>query len=151
MDDKWAVDQQPPGVLAVKKIRQQISLPNRLTHQSTTLTNEQRQWWTRAEHRRFKSGPQLMRGLNVHKNIPVSITKLTLGLRVGFISSHLIADKLFSVILEYCTTDSIPINLMFQENFPTHTQVWNCLSHRNDCRQRGVIWVTYRWCNSNPC
>ena len=128
-----------------------------------------------------------MRGLNVHKNIPVSITKLTLGLRVGFIGSHLIADKLFSVnpraitgppkmslLLEaksmpaliikprfilvshtddlgwyitsnqqgktfvqnlnrivrkpnvtprqfpYCTTDSIPIDLLFQENFPTH-------------------------------
>ena len=38
-----------------------------------------------------------MRGLNVHKNIPVSITKLTLYLRIGFISSHLIADKLFPV------------------------------------------------------
>ena len=148
-----------------------------------------------------------MRGLNVHKNVPVSITKLTLGLRVGFISSHLTADKLFpvnpraitglpkmSLLLEaksmpaliikprfvlvthtddlgwyigtnqvgptsrpagkdvrsklnrivrkpnvtpsqflYCTTNSIPIDLMFQENFPTHTQVSNCLSHRNDC------------------
>ena len=141
-----------------------------------------------------------MRGLNVHKNIPVSITKLTLGLRVGFISSHLTAGKLFpvnpraitgppkmSLLLEaksmpaliikprfilvthtddlgryitsnqqgkmfvqnlnriarkpnvtprqfpYCTSDSIPIDLMFQENFPTHTRVWNCLSHRNDC------------------
>ena len=141
-----------------------------------------------------------MKGLNVHKNIPVSITKLTLGLRVGFISSHLTVDKLFpvnprvitgppkmSLLLEaksmpaliikpmfilvmhtddlgwyitsnqqgkmfvqnlnrivrkpnltlwqfpYCTTDSIPIDLMFQENFLTHTQVWNCLSHRNDC------------------
>ena len=42
-------------------------------------------------------GPPLMRGLNVHKNIHVSITKLTLGLRVGFISSHLIADKLFQI------------------------------------------------------
>ena len=147
-----------------------------------------------------------MRGLNVHKNIPVSITKLTLGLRVGFISSHLIADNLFSInpraitgppkmslLLEakgmpalivkprfifdimhtddlgwyitsnqqgkmfvqnlnrivrksivtprqfpYCTTHSIPIDLMFEENFPTHTQVWNCLRHRNDRRQRGV-------------
>ena len=141
-----------------------------------------------------------MRGLNVHKNIPVSNTKLTLGFRVGFISSHLIVDKLcpanpraitgppkMSLLLEaksmpalsiksrfilvthtddlgwyitsnqqgkmfvqnlhrivrkpnvtpwqfpYCTADSIPIDLMFQENFATHTQVWNCLSHRNDC------------------
>ena len=39
----------------------------------------------------------LMRGLNVHKDIPVSVTKLTLGLRVGFFSSHLIADKLFQI------------------------------------------------------
>ena len=147
-----------------------------------------------------------MGGLNGHKNIPISITKLMVGLRVGFISSHLIADKLFninprvitgppkmSLLLEaksmialiikpriilvphtddlgwyitsnqqgkmfvqnlnrilrkpnvtsrqflYCTTDSIPIDLMFQENFHTHTQIWNCLSHLNDCRQRGVI------------
>ena len=125
-----------------------------------------------------------MRGLNIHKNIPVSITKPTLGLRVGFISSHLIVDKLFlinpraitgppkmSLLLEaksmpaliikpwfilvthtddrgwyitfnqqgkmfdqnlnrivrkpnvtprlfpYCTTDSIPIDLIFQETF----------------------------------
>ena len=28
------------GLLAVKMIRQQINLTNRLTHQSTTLTNE---------------------------------------------------------------------------------------------------------------
>ena len=131
-----------------------------------------------------------MRRLNVHKNISISITKLTLGFRVGFISSHLTADKLFpvapraitgpprmSLLVEAksvtawiikprfiivthtddlgwyitsnqqvkmfvqnlnrivrkpnvtirqfpcCTTDSIPIDLMFQENFPTHTQV----------------------------
>ena len=147
-----------------------------------------------------------MRELNVLKNIPVSLTKLMLSLRVGFISSHLTTDKHFPVnpraitglpkmsllladksmpalIIKprltlvthtddlgwyitsnqqgqmfvqnlntivrklnvtpyqfpYCTTDSILIDLMFQENFSTHTQVWNCLSHRNDCRQRGVI------------
>ena len=54
---------------------------------------------SRAKHRRLKSGPPLMRGLNVHKNIPVSITKLMLGLRVGFISSHLIAGKLFPRVI----------------------------------------------------
>ena len=36
-----------------------------------------------------------MRRLCIHKNIPISGTKLTLGLWVGFISSHLPADKLF--------------------------------------------------------
>ena len=32
-----------------------------------------------------------------NKNIPASVTKLAIDLRVGFISSHLIADKLFRV------------------------------------------------------
>ena len=139
-----------------------------------------------------------MRGMNIHKNIPVSVTKLTLGIRVSFIDSHLTADKLFpvnpraitgppkmSLLLEaksmpaliikprfilvthtddlgwyitsnqgkmfvqnlnrivsqpnrtpgqipYCTADSIPIGLIFQENLPTHTQVWNRLTHRNN-------------------
>ena len=35
--------------------------------------------------------------LGIHKNISVSGTKLRLGHRVGFISSHLTEDKLFSV------------------------------------------------------
>ena len=35
--------------------------------------------------------------LSIHKTIPVSDTELTLGLRVGFITSHVAADKLFSV------------------------------------------------------
>ena len=141
-----------------------------------------------------------MRKLGIHKNIPVSGSKLTLGFRVGYNSSHLTVDKLFSVnpraitgppkiilLLEaksmppliikprlilvahtndlgwnktsnqqqqmliqnlnrivsilnvapgwilHCTTNRIQINLMFQENFPTNTQVQNSLSHRNDC------------------
>ena len=86
-----------PGLLAFKMIRQRIRLTNRLTHQPTTLTNKRRQRRTRAEHRRLKSGPPLMRGLDIHKNILVSVTKMTLGLRVGFICSHLTADKLFPV------------------------------------------------------
>ena len=38
-----------------------------------------------------------MRRLGIHKNFPVSGTKLTLGLRVGFISSHLTVNKLLPV------------------------------------------------------
>ena len=38
-----------------------------------------------------------MGGLDIHKNIPVSVTKLTLGLLVGFIRSHLTADKVSKV------------------------------------------------------
>ena len=44
-----------------------------------------------------------MRSLGIHSNIPVSDTKLTLGLRVGFIGSHLIANKLFAVNLRAIT------------------------------------------------
>ena len=29
--------------------------------------------------------------------------------------------NVMSRLFPYCTTDSIPIDLMFQENFPTHT------------------------------
>ena len=36
----------------------------------------------------------------------------------------------------YRTPDSIPIDSIFQENFPTHIQVWNCQRYRTDCRQR---------------
>ena len=50
----------------------------------------------------------------------------------------------------YCTSDCIPVDLMFEENFHTNTQVWNVMSHRNDCRQRWAIWVTYQCHNSNP-
>ena len=46
---------------------------------------------------RLKNEPPLMRRLDIHKSIPVSDTKLTMGLRVGFISFHLTADKLFPV------------------------------------------------------
>ena len=38
-----------------------------------------------------------MRGLDVHENIDVSDTKLMLGLRVCFISSDLIVNKLFPI------------------------------------------------------
>ena len=45
-----------------------------------------------------------MRRLGIHKNIPVSGNKLTLGLRVGFsISSHLTVNKLFPVNLRAIT------------------------------------------------
>ena len=78
-------------------IWQQISLANRLTHQSPTRTDYGRQWRTRAKHSRLKSGPPLMRGLDVYQNIDVSDTKLTLGLWVCFISSNLTVNKLFPI------------------------------------------------------
>ena len=76
MASEWQINSLP-GLLAVKMIQQQNSLTNRPTHQSTTL--------------------MLRASMDIHKNSPVSVTKLTLGLRVGFISSHLTVNKLFSV------------------------------------------------------
>ena len=54
-----------------------------------------------------------MRGLNVHKNIPVSINKLMLIIRVGFISSHLIADKLF-LVNPWAITDPPKMSLLLE-------------------------------------
>ena len=97
LGDGWEVsqDQQAPWIAAIKMIREQISFANRLAHQSTASTNKRWQWRTQAEHSRLKSGPPFMRRLCIDKNIPVSGTKLTLGLRVGFSSYHLTVNKLF--------------------------------------------------------
>ena len=96
MASEWQISRLA-GLLAFKVIWEQISFAKRLEHQSTTSTNKRWQWRTQAEHSRLKSWPLLMRRLGIHKNIPVSGTKLTLGLLVCFISSHLTADKLFPV------------------------------------------------------
>ena len=50
----------------------------------------------------------------------------------------------------YFTADCISVDSMFEGNFHSYTLVWNCLSHRNDCRQRLVIRVTNGCYNSNP-
>ena len=67
LEDGWQVSGRSTDSLdcslAFKMIRQQISLTNR--QQSTTSTNMWRQWRTRAEHRRFKSGPPLMSAVSV--------------------------------------------------------------------------------------
>ena len=44
-----------------------------------------------------------MRRLGIHKKIPVSGTEPMLGLRVGFIGSHLTVDKLIKVNLRAIT------------------------------------------------
>ena len=44
-----------------------------------------------------------MRGLDIYRNGAVSVTKLMLDLREGFISSHLTADKLCLVNLRAIT------------------------------------------------
>ena len=54
-----------------------------------------------------------MRGVNVHMNVSFSGTKLTLGLRVGFISSHLTVDKLFPVNLRAITVPP-KMSLLFE-------------------------------------
>ena len=58
-----------------------------------------------------------MRGMNIHKNIPVSVTNLTLGLQVCFISSHLTVDKLFPVNPR-AITGPLKISFLFEINKP---------------------------------
>ena len=60
MDNKWAADQPPPWNAYCQNDPTADQPYQRLTHQSTTLSNELRQWWTWAKHCRLKSGPPLM-------------------------------------------------------------------------------------------
>ena len=85
-----------PGLLAVKMIRSRLALPTD-SHTSPPPSLISGGNDGLEPNTADKSGAPLMRGLNVNKNIPVSITKLMLGIRVDFISSRLIADKLFPV------------------------------------------------------
>ena len=95
MASEWQINRLS-GLLAIKMIREQISFPNRLAHQSKTSTKKRWQWRTQAEHSRLDCQ---LRRLGIHKNIPISDTKLTLGLWVGFISSHVTVNNLFPVNL----------------------------------------------------
>ena len=61
------------------------------------------------------SGPPLMRKPGIYKNIPVSNTKLTLGLRVGSISFYLTADKLF-LVKPRAITGPPKMSLLLQAN-----------------------------------
>ena len=60
-------------------------------------------------------------------------------------------NRIFSKAKCYSMADLVLHHRLFQltwcfmEAFLLWPQVWNHLSHRNDCRQREVIWVNY-WC-----
>ena len=88
-----------PGLIAINMIWEPISLTNRLAHQSTTspTSGGSVELKPKTADLRVDHHLCLMRRLGIHKNIPVSDTRLTLGRRIYFISSHLTADKLFPV------------------------------------------------------
>ena len=69
-----------------------------------------------------------MRGLDIHKNVPVSVTKLTLGVRVGFISFHLTADKLFPVntraITQLTSYHLLLLFFILYYSCCSHAQIW---------------------------
>ena len=60
-----------------------------------------------------------MTRLGIHKNIPVSDTKLTLGLRVGLVSSHLTGDKLFPINQRAITVPPKMSLLLETKSMPT--------------------------------
>ena len=87
--------------------------------------------------------------VDIHKNGPVSITKQTLGLRVGFISSHLTGNKLFPVNPRAITGNPKMSLLLMAKSMPaliiktrlilvTHTDdlAWNITSN-----QQGQMFV----------
>ena len=90
---------------------------------------------------RLWSGPPLMRcqrGLNVHKNIPVSVTKLMLSLRVGFISSHLTADKLFPVNPK-AITGPLKMSLLLEGRGQKHA----CIDHQTEVYPCYTPWLVH--------
>ena len=96
MDGNWAADQQPPSWTACCRndppADQPYQQPHTPVHHRSSLT--------RAEHHRLiRVEYHLLYEETGHswEHNPVSVTKLTLGLRVGFICSHLIADNLLPV------------------------------------------------------
>ena len=79
----------------------------------------------------LKSRPPLMRGVGIHKNNPVSVTKLILGHRVGLISSHLTPDKFFPVNPR-SITGSPNMSLLFEaKSSPAdyQTMSYPCCAH----------------------
>ena len=83
-------------MLAVKVIRQHISR-TKILHISPPPQPPSGDDEDLKLNKVLRVNLSLMREQNIHANIPVSGIKLTLGLRVGFISSHLTADKPFLV------------------------------------------------------
>ena len=71
---------------------------SRALHEHTRPLNPGRVTETQMQnmHFRVESGPPLMSGLVIHKNISVSVTKLTHGLREGFINFHLLTHSRFT-------------------------------------------------------
>ena len=88
-----------PGLLSIKMGRQHFCLPDRLTHQITTLPNKRRKRLIRnsAEHSRLQGRPPLMGTLGVHQNTLASDTKLTHSLGICTIGPPLVLDKLIPV------------------------------------------------------
>ena len=60
-----------------------------------------------------------MRGLDIHQNIPVSVTKLRLGFRVCFICSQLNEEKLFLVHTISITGPSIMSLMLEAKSIPS--------------------------------
>ena len=84
---------------SIKMSRKHFCLPNHLTDQTTTPTNERRKRRirTRAKHSRLQGGPPLMGTLGFYQTIQASDTILTPSLGIYYISAHLVMDKLIEV------------------------------------------------------
>ena len=119
-----------PELLVIKIIWHQNNLTNWLSHQFTTPTNKGKQWRTLSEHSKLSSIQPLIRGLGPHK--------LSLGIWVGLISSHLTVDKLF------------PINQRTITGQPKMAHAWGqkhaCIDHQTKayhCDAHGWPWLVH--------
>ena len=163
LGDGWQVsaDQQPPWTVCCQNDPTTEQPYQQTPTSSTTLSNKRRQWRTHAEHCRLKGGPPLMRRPDIHKNSPVYVTKQTLGLRVGFINSHLTANKLFPVNLKAITgppkmsllldTISMPAFIIEPRAYPCYAHGWPWLEHNVQPAGTDVISKPQQDCQPVKC
>ena len=120
MDGKWASDQDAPWTACSQNdMAADPALP---TDSHTSSSSQPISGGSdelkpntadyRVDHHLLGEHPLIIRRKS-NKNIHVSHTKLTLGFQVGFISSHLTADKLFP-ILPKATTGLSKVSLMLE-------------------------------------
>ena len=118
------------GLAADKMIRLQIALPIRTLihhpqHQAEKMMSSSRTQQT-------NRGPPLMRGLGIHKNFSVSDTKLTLGLRVGFIRSHSARENCSHLTREGSLerSDELPAWDLKHACIDHQSNAYHCCTHR---------------------
>ena len=130
-------------------IRQQISLTNRLTTSPSPSLRCGGKDELEPNTADLRVDPPLNKGMIIHENIPVSVTKLTLFLWVGFISSHLTADlsKVAKNTLQHIHHVMNSDHGSTEDESPAWGQKHSCIDHLTKaypCSAHGWLWLVHK-------